>query len=172
MGDSQVSKTLDEDRRRRFTRALLEDVYALEKLLTENMLETGVRRIGAEQEMFLVTPGMRPSAIATEILEDAQDPRLTTELARFNLEANLKPRRFTGDCFRQLHGEIEEVLDLARSQARKRNSEVLLAGILPTLRKEDLGIHNMTPNPRYYALNDEMVGERGADFSSSHPRPR
>ena len=147
-----------------FTRALLEDIYALERLLEEGRIETGVRRIGAEQEMFLIDSGMRPASIATEVLQEANDPRLTTELARFNLEANLAPRVFEGDCLTQMRNELDEVVSLARSHARRRQSEVLLAGILPTLRKEDLGLDNMTPNPRYYALNHAMVSERGGDF--------
>ena len=164
MGDSHVATHVDEGHRRTFTRALIEDIYALERLLEEGKIETGVRRIGAEQEMFLIDRGMRPASIATDILDDAKDSRLTTELARFNLEANLTPRLFTGNCLRQLREELDEVVNLARTHARARESEVLLAGILPTLRKEDLGMDNMTPNPRYYALNNAMVGERGGDF--------
>jgi CBS domain-containing protein len=41
---------------------------------------------------------------------------------------------------------------------------VLLVGILPTLRKSDLGLDNMTPNPRYFALNRAMSKLRGGDF--------
>ncbi len=164
MGDSHVATHLDEGRRRAFTRALLEDIYSLEQLLEEGKIETGIRRIGAEQEMFLIDRGMRPAPIATDILTDAKDDRLTTELARFNLEANLAPRVFEGSCLKLMRTELEEVLELARSHARHHRSEVLLAGILPTLRKQDLGLDNMTPNPRYYALNNAMVSERGGDF--------
>lgn len=164
MGDSHVAVHFEEGRRQAFTRALLEDVYALERLLEEGRIESGIRRIGAEQEMFLVDTGMRPSPVATQVLKAADDGRLTTELARFNLEANLSPRVFTGDCLRQMHDELDEVVALARGEARRNNSDVLLAGILPTLRKEDLTLDNMTPNPRYYALNDAMVRERGGDF--------
>ncbi|MEM7678239.1 MAG: hypothetical protein AAF449_19790, partial [Myxococcota bacterium] len=89
MGDSHISKDLDEPRRRAFTRSLLEDLYSLEGILERGQIETGVRRIGAEQEMFLVSSGMRPAPVAMEVLKAAKDPRLTTELARFNLEANL-----------------------------------------------------------------------------------
>ena len=35
-------------------RAILADLRALERMLDEGMFETGVRRIGAEQEMFLI----------------------------------------------------------------------------------------------------------------------
>jgi CBS domain-containing protein len=40
-----------------------------------------------------------------------------------------------------------------------------LTGILPTLRKSDLGLDNMTPLPRYFALNRAMQRMRGSkDF--------
>ena len=42
------------DERRRFMRALLTDLRALERMLAEGMFERGVARIGSEQEMFLV----------------------------------------------------------------------------------------------------------------------
>jgi gamma-glutamyl:cysteine ligase YbdK (ATP-grasp superfamily) len=118
-------------------RALLNDLRALERMLEESRFETGVRRVGAEQEMFLVDRHMNPAPVSTEVIESAKDPRLTTEIARFNIEANLTPRVFTGDCLRRMHAEIEEVVGLVREGARGRGAEVLLAGILPTLRKPD-----------------------------------
>ncbi|MEL7368734.1 MAG: CBS domain-containing protein [Myxococcota bacterium] len=164
MGDQHIAEKIESDRRREFTRALLEDVHTLEQLVAEGKFETGVRRIGAEQEMFLIDGAMRPAPIATDVLSAAQDPRLTTELARFNLEANLSPRIFRGDCLRKMQQEIEQVIDLARMNAVPHRGQVLLAGILPTLTKRDLGLDNMTPKPRYFALNDAIVAERGGDF--------
>ncbi len=164
MGDHDIATNLDESRRRTFTRALLDDLHTLEGLLERRQFETGIRRIGAEQEMFLVSSGMRPAPIAMSILAEASDPRLTTELARFNLEANLPPLPLGGDCLRRMHESIDDVLSVVRRYANAHDCDVLLAGILPTLRKEDLGLENMTPNPRYYALNDAMVSERGGQF--------
>src|SRR5262249_27446632 len=40
----------------------------------------------------------------------------------------------------------------------------VLTGILPTLRKSDLGLENMVPNPRYQTLNRAMTELRGADY--------
>jgi protoporphyrinogen oxidase len=48
-----------------------------------------VRRVGAEQEMFLVDSSMRPAPLAAEVISRIADARLTTEIARFNLEAIL-----------------------------------------------------------------------------------
>ena len=65
MGEHNVSQESDEKRQRKFMRALLSDVWALEQMLNTNRIESGVRRIGAEQEMFLVTPDMRPAPIVS-----------------------------------------------------------------------------------------------------------
>jgi CBS domain-containing protein/gamma-glutamylcysteine synthetase len=164
MGDHDVNETSDDISQRVFVKALLDDVNALEDMLERDMFETGVRRIGAEQEMFLVDRTMGPAPVATEILARANDPRLTTELARFNLEANITPHVFGGDCLRKLEQELDEVVAKARAVANEFGAHVLLVGILPTLRKSDLGLDNMTPNPRYFALNRAMSKLRGGDF--------
>ena len=146
-------------------RALLNDLRALERMLEDERFETDVRRVGAEQEMFLVDRHMNPAPVSTEVIESVEDPRLTTEIARFNIEANLTPRALAGDCFRRMHSEIEEVVALVREGARSRGAEVLLAGILPTLRKPDLQLANVTPNPRYMRLNDEVMRMRGGEIN-------
>lgn len=164
MGEHDVTEQSDDVSQRVFVKALLDDVAALEEMLDREMFETGVRRIGAEQEMFLIDRAMGPAPVATEVLEHANDPRLTTELARFNLEANLSPQTFGGDCLRRLEAELVEMVGKARGAAAQCDADVVLVGILPTLRKSDLGLENMTPNPRYYALNRAMSKLRGGDF--------
>lgn len=165
MGEQQVTDQNDDADLRAFMRAILADVHVLEQVLERGMIETGVRRIGAEQEMFLVDRVGAAAPVAMEILETANDPRLTTELAKFNLEANLSPQTFGGDCLRKLELEIDEVLGVARKAAAAHGAKILLAGILPTLRKSDLGLDNMAPLPRYFALNRAMQRMRGSkDF--------
>lgn len=163
MGNSQVS-AVDDEQARAFTQALLNDVKALEQMLERGMFEHGIRRIGAEQEMFLVGASMRPAPVALEALERASDPRLTTELARFNLEANLTPRLLGGACLRELHAEIEELVQKVRGAVSSVAADVVLTGILPTLELEDLDLDHMTPSPRYYAINDALTRARGGAF--------
>ena len=68
MGEHTVSTAKDDQELRAFTRALLADVKALERMLASDVFETGVRRIGAEQEMFLVDAMMQPAPVAMQIL--------------------------------------------------------------------------------------------------------
>lgn len=147
-----------------FTRALLRDVQALQRILAEGLIESGVRRFGAEQEMFLVNQAWRPAPVAVEVLDDLDDEPFTTELARFNLEANLSPRVLEGPCFSDMHAELDALVERVREAARKQKAEVVLAGILPTLGKSDLSIENITPRARYYALNETMLAAGGGTF--------
>src|SRR5256714_2933643 len=166
MGEHAVNRESDDRRLRAFMKALLADLRALEQMLDAGLIESGVRRVGAEQEMFLVDRGMRPAPVAVEVLKRVGDPRLTTEIARFNLEANLTPRLLGGDCFRRLEQEIKEVIALVREGARSCEADVLLAGILPTLQRSDLTLESITPNPRYLQLNDAIIGMRGGSISA------
>jgi CBS domain-containing protein len=165
MGEHQVTEQNDDADLRAFMRAILADVHALEQVIDRGMIETGVRRIGAEQEMFLVDRAGAAAPVAMDVLETANDPRLTTELAKFNLEANLSPQDFGGGCLRKVEQEIEEVVAAARKAAAAHGARIVLTGILPTLRKSDLGLDSMTPLPRYFALNKAMQRMRGSkDF--------
>ncbi len=164
MGDKDAEALADHEQQRTFTRALLDDVEALSQMIDAGMIESGVRRIGAEQEIFLVDAGCMPAPVSTEVLERLDHPLFTTELARFNLEANLPPHEFGGDCLSVLEQEIQALLALAREAAKQCGAELLLTGILPTLQLSDLTLANMTPVPRYAALNAAMVKARGGDF--------
>jgi CBS domain-containing protein len=111
--------------------------------------------------MFLIDRDMRPAPVATEVLKQVKDSRLTTEIARFNLEANLTPLLLTGSCFSLLRAELDEVISLARKGATGCGADVLLSGILPTLLKSDLTLENLTPNSRYQELDHAVIRLRG-----------
>ena len=153
MGDKVVNSEYDETQMRAFTRAVLNDLQVLEIMLANGQIEDDVRRIGAEQEMFLVDSSLHPAPIVTEVMNEAKDGRLTTEIGRFNLEANLTPRTFSGSCLRDMETELNDILGVVRSAAGKFGSSVVLAGILPTIQPSDLTEANLTPNPRYHEIN-------------------
>src|SRR6185503_8846880 len=93
------------------------------------------------------------------------DARLTTEIARFNLEANLTPLKLENDCFTRMQCELEELLDLARKGAATQDADVFLSGILPTLQKSDLTLDNLTPVARYHELDRGIIRLRGGPLS-------
>jgi len=165
MGEHNVEQHVDEIKAQHFMRALLDDLRALAFMLNDGRVESGKLRIGAEQEMFLIDRDLRPAPISTEVLERANDPRLTTEIARFNLEANLTPLDLSGDCFSRMQSELEDLLALTSKSAETLGANVLLSGILPTLEKSDLTLENLTAIPRYHELNRGVIRMRGGPLS-------
>ena len=165
MGEHDISINHDARQAQDFMKSLLADVGALEEMIATGRIERDVRRIGAEQEMFLVDSAMRPAPVALEVLKNAGDDRLTTELGKFNLEANLSPRPLAGCGLREMEAEIAELITIARDAARLSNAEVLLTGILPTIRQSDLTLDNLTPNPRYLELSNALSQLRGSAFN-------
>jgi CBS domain-containing protein len=164
MGEQDIRQGMDGQERRAFTRALLDDLRALERILEDGRIESGIQRIGAEQEMFLIDRAMAPASISTELLEGLDDGRFTTELGRFNLEANLAPQVLGGSFLKDLHDELEDINAVARTAAEPLGADVLLIGILPTLQKAHLSLEHMTPMPRYYELNEKLTALRGGTF--------
>jgi CBS domain-containing protein len=161
MGKDDIIPGQDEAALRRFTRQLIQDVRALEHLLQEDMFESGVRRIGAEQELFLIDDRWQPAAIIERVLAENTDDRVVSELMKFNLEFNLEPRRFEGACLRRIEESINEVMEDVHGIVEKLGARAVMAGILPTISLTDLEISNMTPSPRYRALNDAISRLRG-----------
>ena len=163
MGLQDVKKA-DPEELREFMKLLLRDVRAMEQMLEDGMFETGVRRIGAEQELFLIDDAYKPAKMALEVLEAIDDEHFTTELGQFNIEYNLDPILFGGTCLRDLDKQLKELLVMAREGARSVGADVVMTGILPTLSLENLSLDWMTPNPRYYALNDALCRQAGATY--------
>ena len=164
MGQHDVQETSNGEELRLFSRALLRDLRAFEHMLEQGLFETKIRRIGAEQEMFLVDQDFRPALNAVEILDLIDDPHFTTELGRFNLECNLDPITLGNSALRRLESQLNEFLMKVRDAAHQLDTEVVLSGILPTLEKSDLTLDNMTPRARYSALNEAMNRMRGERY--------
>ncbi|HJS24459.1 MAG TPA: CBS domain-containing protein [Pyrinomonadaceae bacterium] len=165
MGEHNVEQHVDEKQAQAFMKALLEDLRALAFMLEDGCFESSVKRVGAEQEMFLIDRYMRPAPVSLEVLKHANDPRLTTEIARFNLEANLTPLKLENNCFSRMEQELVELIARARHSAATQGADVLLAGILPTLQKSDLTLDNLAPIARYHELNRGVIRLRGGPLS-------
>lgn len=162
MGEFHVEAPKSGRERHRFMVRLLRDLAVLEQMIAEGTIESGVRRIGAEQEMFLVDRSLRPLPEALAVLDELAEPQFTTEMGRFNLELNLDPLDMETDCLSRLEDDLGANVGKVRSAARQvGGGDVALTGILPTLRTSDLGLDNMVPLRRYEALNEALAEARG-----------
>lgn len=165
MGNMNVKKLKKKKDRANYVHHLLNDIEALDLMIQKGMIEAGPIRIGAEQEFCLVKPNFMPSNNALEILEDIDDAHFTTEIGNYNLEANLDPIELKGDCFSKLHNQLKTLLKKAEDVAAKKDTKVVLAGILPSIGLDNIGENQMTPLKRYKVLNDAIKDFRNEAFN-------
>lgn len=164
MGQHTVKVTSTPLERKTFLKHLLSDVEALDQMIKEGLIETGISRIGAEQEFCLIDHHCQPSLKGPDVLNKIADKHFTSELARYNLEINLDPLELKGKCFSEMERTLRNLLNKADDAAEAYKTNVVLTGILPSITKEQVGLDYMTPNPRYHMLGDIIKAIRGADF--------
>lgn len=148
----------------RFVSALLEDIEALEFMLQNNHFESGIERIGAEQELCIVQQDLRPADNSIELLASINDPQFTTELAKYNIEVNLLPRFLGPGCYRDMENELLEKYLKAQEAARQLDCKLVIAGILPTITRKEISLDYLTPKERYKMLSKKLRDLRGRQF--------
>ena len=80
MGETEITGAQNEESRRAYLRLLLRDIEALERMHEDDLLESGVRRIGAEQEVAIIDESGAPLPISDELLARLPGESFTTEL--------------------------------------------------------------------------------------------
>ncbi|CAN5192024.1 glutamate-cysteine ligase family protein [soil metagenome] len=164
MGKQKLSLAKDPETRKYFLKHLLHDVQAIEQMLENNLFESGVTRIGAEQEFCLVDQYFKPSKNATSVLQIIDDHHFTSELAKYNLEINLDPLVISPRCFSDMEKQLTDLLDKAEVAASSLDEKIILTGILPSIDFRAVQMEFMTPVDRYKALTDILSELRGEDF--------
>jgi hypothetical protein len=139
------------------------DVFAL--MLDAFGFDTERPMTGLEIELDLIDADAEPAMRNGEILSNLADPTFQTELGQFNLELNARPRLIEGNGFADYERDLADSLGRAEGRAAKADAHLLLIGILPTLTPAHAVLENMSANPRYRLLNEQIVAARGEDIS-------
>lgn len=164
MGEKEIQASNGPQEKNSFILNILKDVKALEIMLNTGKFETGIERIGAEQELALVDEHWKPAMVNLDILAKINDPHYTTELAKFNMEINLDPVEFKDDCLSVLEAQLRKMINHIDKVGKHFGAKPLLTGILPTIQKSDLKFANITPNPRFKILSELLLEIRGSHF--------
>lgn len=164
MGRDIDTTEFSREDRARYREKVKACLAALHHLVETNRFETGKRTIGVEVEVYVMDRNGDAAPINQALLDKIASPDFQTELAQFNIEFDVKPRRLAGHCFTEIEEELRSQLNYAQTQARELDAEVLIIGILPTLTDFDVTEQNLSANPRYKALNDVILNQRGEDI--------
>ena len=111
---------------------------------------------GYELEAWLVDGQGYPAPVNAEFLERLDSPLVVPELARFNVEINESPHRLEGAVLSRMHAELEAAWNRCQTVAGPMGVRLAAIGILPTVRRADLNLGNMSDLKRYRALNEQI----------------
>ncbi|WP_218080603.1 hypothetical protein [Anthocerotibacter panamensis] len=133
----------------------------LETALLEEWFQAGrfcahQKMAGFELEAWLIDRDFRPAPINAEFLERLASPLVVPELARFNVELNGTPLPLTGHVLSEMGAELAETWSLCAQTAHNLNAELVMVGMLPTVRQEDLTLANVSALARFRALNEQV----------------
>jgi gamma-glutamyl:cysteine ligase YbdK (ATP-grasp superfamily) len=162
MGRDVTPISLSRDDRRRYRDKVHRCLDVLARMLEESQFEFDRPHVGLEIEVNIVDSDAMPLMRNSDVLDAIADPLWETELGQFNLEINVPPRELGNGG--ELEGEILDTLQRADARAREVGGELVLVGILPTLRESDIGEDAMSSNHRYKLLNEQIFAARGEDM--------
>ncbi len=148
----------------RFNERLADNLSAFRQLLDNKQFGVGGRSYGAELELYITDASGQPLPLNQTLLEDIQDPLLTLELNRFNLEYNLAPVFSSKRPFSQLALDMKAALDTLSAAAKSYQARIIPIGILPTLEQRHVGVDAITDIPRYHALDRALRDKKGGNF--------
>ncbi len=164
MGEDVQPRDFTREDRQRYREKVKRCLDALRHMLDEEMFETGRQRVGLELEIYLVDRQGTPMMLNDEILARIESDDWQTELAQFNIEFNLPPRDLVGGTLSEMERELRKILNHALEEAEQLDARMLIVGILPTLRDLHVTRENLSKNPRYHLLNDQILQMRGEDL--------
>ena len=162
--DIETTQFTREDRLR-YRQKVKQCLAAFRQLMREGRFETGRRNMGVELEIYITDPDGDVLPINARLLAELASDDFQTELAQFNIEFALPPRGLIADCFSHVEEELRTYMDRAQARAESLGARVMIIGILPTLTDFDVTEHNLSANPRYKALNDQILAARGEDIA-------
>ena len=120
-----------EDDFRLFGDRLQSNLRALQTLLARPGFGEGPLSFGAELELYIVDGEARPLHINQDIQRQLDDPQLTLELNRYNLEYNFSPSLVKDGCFSLTQTEALNAMKNINAVAAQLGGSVVPIGILP-----------------------------------------
>ena len=164
MGDEVVDTIFTRENRQRYRDKVKLNLDVFARMLREARFDPDRRSIGLEIELNLTEETGDPALANEHVLELIADEDFQTELAQFNIEINIPPRKLDGAVFAELEETIRRDLNHAEEQAQKAHAHMMVIGILPTLTEQLLNGTALSANPRYKLLNEQIFAARGEDL--------
>ena len=161
MGKEIEQTTFSAEQTAQFAERLEQETETLDRWCAEGgVSETGYVG-GFELEAWLLDHNFFPLPRNEEYLKRLDYSLVVPELSRFNVELNGTPQSLKGGALRRLEEELNETWRHCLAVAKDFEATMMMIGILPTVREQDLSLKNISSRNRYHALNREVLRMRG-----------
>jgi Glutamate-cysteine ligase family 2(GCS2) len=164
MGQEVESREFSRQDRQRYREKLRLCLDVFARMLSESRFDFERPLTGLEIEFNLAEDNRDPAMRNAEVLAAIANADFQTELGQFNIEINVRPRSLVGLESEKLEAELRTSLNHADEKARSVGAEIVMIGILPTLRAEHLTGEALSANPRYRLINEQVFAARGEDI--------
>lgn len=161
MGEDIASDRFTKEDRLRYRRKVRRCLDALNAMLSQEHFSFPRQHMGMEIELNLVDGKLDPAMCNTELLRKIDNPLFTAELGQHNLEINVAPTLLAGDWPSQLERDLGAILASANARAAELGAQLVMIGMLPTLREEHFDPKWFSPVARYSILNEQIIAARG-----------
>ncbi len=143
-----------------FKKKLHTETELIKKYFSEDKFEKVHGVGGFELEAWLVGADGQAKAYNDEYLRAINSPLVVPELALFNVELNTLPKNLCKDTLSVMQRELKQTWEHCGNVAAKLGINILMIGILPTIKKDELTLKNISHKERYYALNEQILRKR------------
>ncbi len=147
-----------------FSERLWQSLGLLKQVLRDPDFGGERKSWGAELELYIVGADGYVVPANQAIQRQHNDPLLTLELNRFNLEYNLAPIFGSATPFSELQQGLDTAMQQLAISAARHQAQIVPIGICPTLQPDNFGLEWMTDLPRYHALSRGLKRLGGGEF--------
>ena len=161
MGDEITQLNFTEEDDALFRDKLEQEMDFVRQLFMGRRFDQHSRKFGYELEICLLDQQGRPAPYNQQVLDDANNPLFTYELARFNLEINGHTFDVDDQVFNHLSKDMHMLFQQVDDSARRNHMQAGLFGVLPSLEIDHLDKDGYMSNlTRYRLLNKRLMSMR------------
>lgn len=160
MGDEINSQHFTEQDVVDYQRHLIDETRLLSDWFENNTLSSSGNMSGFELEVWIVDRNYKPIPINEAYLKKLNSDWVSPELSLFNIELNGEPEVLAGKALSRLHNSLEQSWLHCCEVAQEFDASLVMIGILPSVREDQLTLENMSRLKRYHALNDQVFSQR------------
>ena len=158
MGEEVCKDHFEAEDYRQFKHRLEQEIAFVRGLFAAQRFDHSGRKLGYELELCLLDQQGDPAPFNQQLLQQARNPSLTVELARFNLEINGHAFAVHAHVFSEIETDLNQLYHQVEQVAERLNIRPGLFGVLPSLTAEHLQKeHYMSDLFRYRLLNERLM---------------